>query len=120
MIDKLADLLENKLGVRVEIGILSKGGSVSLLPSGGSFYHRDLERGMMRKDTIQLLAKSKDARQAFAWCESAVSFFEGLVHVDVGGVRILKIECTTTTNLVEKDSDNQFLFTALFSVEYGG
>lgn len=120
MIGDLVDFISGLAQVPVVIGPLGIRDKVGLVLLGGQFSDRQLDGGKIRFLPFQILVKDRDQSVAVSLCESLVQGLDGLTGLVLGGQRLIVLECTTTTNFVDKDSEENYLYTALFKAEFGG
>lgn len=119
-VEALIDHIETIAGSPVSIGPLRTDSKIALVISGGNYTDKTLDADKIRVFSYQILTKDKQQLQAFERCDKVVEGLDGLHNVVFGNQRIINSECTTTTNFVEKDSDNQYIYTALFRAELQG
>lgn len=119
-IDYLIEKVREVSGEKPILGILGSSDVVAIIPMAGSFDNRALDESKIRVFAFQVLTKSKKQQEAFSIMENLVNGLDGLSNESFTGGYLIKLECTTTTNFVEKDSDKNYLYTALFRAELGG
>ncbi|CAM3214011.1 hypothetical protein [Streptococcus pluranimalium] len=119
-IDYLIEKVREVSGEKPILGILGSSDAVAIIPMAGNFDNHALDKSKIRVFTFQILAKSKKQQEVFLTTENLVNGLDGLSNEPFSGGYLIKLECTTTTNFVEKDSDKNYLYTALFRAELGG
>lgn len=119
-LESLIDRIEAAAGCPVAIGPLRVDSKVSFVVAAGNFTDRTLDADKTKVFSFQILTKDKGQLQAFERCGKVVEALDGLNNISLGNHHLIKSECTTTTNFVEKDSDNQYIYTALFKAELQG
>lgn len=119
-IDFLLRKVQEVSGAEPVLSIMGNSDKVAIIPMAGNFDNRALDESKIRIFTFQVLAKSKKQQEAFLTTENLVNGLDGLSNEPFTGGYLIKLECTTTTNFVEKDSDKNYLYTALFRAELGG
>ncbi|CRT54028.1 hypothetical protein [Streptococcus equi] len=119
-IDYLIEKVKEVSGEKPILGIFGSSDVVAIIPMAGNFDDRALDGSKIRVFAFQVLTKNKKQQEAFLTTENLVNGLDGLSNEPFVGGYLIKMECTTTTNFVEKDSDKNYLYTALFRAELGG